>query len=123
MLLGGRLVDSSCSGQYSLDDWIGNLDVDAVTLPSDGSNIFIHMRSDVSVVVGCDKGFDESSHTISRLAIKTLDSCRLWRAAEDCSISQVDKTSADRPRLQRLYFGGRRRLEMVLQLDLATYFL
>ena len=97
MLLGGRLVDSSRSRKYSLDDWIGDLDVNAVTLPSDGSNIFIHMRSDVSVIVGCDKGLDESPDTVSRLAIKTLDSCRLRRAAEDCSVAQVDKTSADRP--------------------------
>lgn len=107
MLLGGRFVDSSRSGKYSLDDWIGDLDVDTATLPSDRSNIFIHMRSDVSVVVGCDKGFEESSNTVSRLAIKALDSCRLWRAVEDCSVAQVHKTSADRPRLQGLYFGGR----------------
>lgn len=100
MLFSGRLVDSSRSGKYALDDWIGDLDVDAVTLPSDGSNIFIHMRSDVSVVVGCDKGLNESSNTVSRLTIKTLNSCRIWRAAENCSIAQVDKTSADRPRLE-----------------------
>lgn len=107
MLLGSRLVNSTRSGKYSLNDWVSHLDVDAVTLKCRRGNVTIHMRSDVSVVVRRDKGLDEPSDTVSRLAIETLDSRHLWRAAEDCCVSQVDKSSANRPRLQRFYFRGR----------------
>jgi hypothetical protein len=121
MLLGRRLVDSASSGKYSLDDWVSHLDVDAVALMSHRGNVTIHMRSDVSVVVRRDKGLDEPSNTISCLAIETLDSRRLWRAAKYCCVSQVDKPSTDCPRLQRLNFRGRGGLEIFTIRYHATY--